>query len=87
MTTEEKFAIIQDLMDEIHSKSGLMAIRSDDVLHGKVLSSTVYTYQIAGSDVNRKTQTSNLQNKISEVQELASRLEAEPVKIIEEEEE
>lgn len=49
LTTDEKLGIIQDLMEEIHSKTGLIAIRSDDVLQGKSLPSVVHTYQIAGS--------------------------------------
>jgi hypothetical protein len=55
-------------MDEIHHKSGVLTVKSDDILHGKTYSSIVHTYQIVGSDINRKTQTSNLVQKVLEAQ-------------------
>lgn len=62
-----------------------MAIRSDDILQGKTSQSIVHTYQIAGSEVNRKTQTSNLQQKVAEAKEIAMRQEAEqPLKVTDE---
>lgn len=56
-------------MDEIHHKSGVLTIKSDDILHGKTNSTLVHTYQIVGSDVSRKTQTSNLIHKVIEAQQ------------------
>ena len=60
-----------------------MAVHSDDLVPGKADTATVHTYQIAGSDVNRRTQTTNLQQKIATVQ--ASSLRAEEAVKMEEE--
>jgi hypothetical protein len=49
LTTDEKLAIVQELIDEIHAKSGILAIHSNDFLTGRPLPSPVHTYQIAGS--------------------------------------
>jgi len=49
LTTDEKLAIIQDIMDEIHAKSGILAIHSEDFLTGRSTSSPIHTYQVAGS--------------------------------------
>jgi hypothetical protein len=57
------------------------------VLQGKTLPSVIHTYQIAGSAINRKTQTSNLQQKVAEARETALRLEADLVLRAPEEEE
>lgn len=56
-------------MDEIHHKSGVLTIKSDEILQGKAYSTVVHTYQIVGSDINRKTQTSNLIQKVIEAQQ------------------
>ena len=45
-----------------------MAVHSDDVLSGRPDSATVHTYQIALQESNKKTQTSNLQQKIVQAQ-------------------
>ena len=45
-------------------KSGILTINTTDTVEGKPLSSTVHTYQIAGSQYTRKTETANLQQKL-----------------------
>jgi hypothetical protein len=49
-------------------KTGIMAVHSDDMLAGRPDDLTIHTYQIAGSDVTRKTQTSNLLQKVTQAQ-------------------
>jgi len=62
-------------MDEVRTKSGLMAIHSDDLIAGRPDNTTLHTYQIAGSHLSRKTQATNLQQKVIQAQ--ASSIKAE----------
>jgi hypothetical protein len=68
LTSEEKSRIINELMEEIQGRSGIMAIRSDDILQGRLVSSTVHSYQVAGSEMHRKTQNTTLQQRALEAQ-------------------
>ena len=68
LTCQEKLSILKDIMEEVRTKSGIMAIHSDDLLAGRPDNVTIHTYQIAGSDVTRKTQTSNLLQKVTQAQ-------------------
>lgn len=74
LSQEEKLMLIEELLEELsHGRTALQVIQSDDALQGKPPSSiSVHTYQLLGSDQNRKTQTSNLMMKVEE----ASRLRA-----------
>jgi hypothetical protein len=47
----------------------VLTIKSDEILQGKAYSTVVHTYQIVGSDINRKTQTSNLIQKVIDAQQ------------------
>lgn len=68
LSSQEKLNIIQEIMEEIRTKTGIMAIQSDDVLSGRPDTSTQHTYQIANGEISKKTQTSFLQQKILQAQ-------------------
>jgi hypothetical protein len=42
-------------------------VRSDDALVGKPSNSVIYTYQVHGSEAVKKTQNSNLIQKVEDV--------------------
>jgi hypothetical protein len=68
LTTEEKLAIIEELLEELsHGRTVLQVIESDDALQGKVPpSAPVYTYSLLGSEQTRRTQISNLIMKVDD---------------------
>lgn len=68
LTTEEKLAIIEELLEELsHGRTALQVIESDDALQGKVPpSAPVYTYSLLGSEQTRRTQISNLIMKVDD---------------------
>lgn len=64
--------LIEELLEELsHVQNGLSVVRSDDALQGKSTNYHVHTYQVLGSDSIRKTQTSNLIQKVEDAHKLA----------------